>query len=264
MPVSLVWGPELIGYTISGFLYGATLGQSICYTLWFPNDSWLTKAFVFMVFLIDTVHMLGSTQAIWDLLVACHQNHSWICRHMLPWGGHTLVWLNTIITFAVQSFYCHRIWTISGKNKVVTFVISAMTILGLAFGIWDDTDVTRVGTLDHLFASPLILPCASLATLCDIFITLSVFRYMWKSGFRRQRSIIQDLALVSINTGVFTCTIAAIVGIMYLVQGSKYLLGVVGMVFARCYVNSMLAVLNARKTIRERDQNVYDLSTIPD
>jgi len=57
-------------------------------------------------------------------------------------------------------------------------------------------------------------------------------------------------------------TVAAVVGIMYLVQGSKYLLGVVGMIFARCYVNSMLAVLNARKTIRERDQNVYDLSPI--
>ena len=27
-------------------MYGATLSQSICYTRWFPNDPWPTKAFV--------------------------------------------------------------------------------------------------------------------------------------------------------------------------------------------------------------------------
>jgi hypothetical protein len=27
-------------------MYGATLGQSICYMFWFPNDPWSTKAFV--------------------------------------------------------------------------------------------------------------------------------------------------------------------------------------------------------------------------
>jgi hypothetical protein len=102
---------------------------------------------------------------------------------------------------------------------------------------------------------------------------------MWQSGFRRQRSVIQDLAVVCINTGAFTCAVATFTGIMvclesvrcavadrrakYLVQGHSYWVGAVGIVFGRSYVNSMLAVLNARKTIRDRVANVYTLTTIP-
>ena len=50
----------------------------------------------------------------------------------------------------------------------------------------------------------LILPMAGAGTLCDILITSSIFKYLWKSGFRRQRTVIQDLAVVCINMGAFT------------------------------------------------------------
>ncbi|KAI9568221.1 hypothetical protein HD554DRAFT_784832 [Boletus coccyginus] len=257
-----LWAPVFIGYAVSGFMYGITLGQSICYTLWFPKDPWFTKAFVFVIFLADTIHMIGCTQYLWTLLVACHQNHFWSCRYELPRGGNALVWANSSIASAVQSFYCHRIWTISGKNKPFTLAVFVFAMPGLVFGSWYNVDVVRVGTIDYMFKCPLILYSAATSTTCDILITYAVFKYMWKSGFRRQRSIIQDLALVCINTGAFTCTVSIVVGIVFLVQGdSNWIMGV-GILFSRSYVNSLMAVLNARKTLRDRDVNVYTLTPI--
>ncbi|KAI9461431.1 hypothetical protein HD554DRAFT_1507034 [Boletus coccyginus] len=257
-----VWAPVVIGYAVSGLMYGATLGQSVCYKMWFPNDPWFTKAFVFIMFLADTVHMIGSTQFVWAVLVACHENHSWSCRHETPRGANIVIWLNCWITAAVQSFYCHRVWTISGKNKPITLAVFVFMMVGLILGTWYNVLVVRVGTIDYLFGCKLILPCAGASTLCDVLITFAIFQYMWKSGFRRQRSIIQDLAVVCINTGGFTCAVSMIIGIVFLVQGNSYWISAVGIVFGRSYVNSMLAVLNARKTIRDRNVNVYTLTPI--
>ncbi|KAI9464670.1 hypothetical protein HD554DRAFT_2315829 [Boletus coccyginus] len=231
--------------------------------------------------LADTVHMIGSTQYVWTLLVSCHQDHSWSCRHELPWGGHVLLWPSYLITLVVQSFYCRRIWTseslplnrrfaphsdvstVSAKNKPLTLVIFILAISGFIVGICYTVDVSLAGTIDSLYECPLILPSAGISTLCDFFITFAVIKYMWKSGFRRQRSVIQDLAIVCINTGAFTCTVATIIGITYLAQDHSYWDSAAGMLFARSYVNSMLAVLNARKSIRDRDVNVHALTTIP-
>lgn len=55
-----------------------------------------------------------------------------------------------------------------------------------------------------LHDSQLILPYSGTNTLCDFFITFTVFRYMWKSSFRRRRSVVQDLARVCVYAGAFT------------------------------------------------------------
>lgn len=50
----------------------------------------------------------------------------------------------------------------------------------------------------------LMLPFAAFCVLCDILIAFAVFKYMWRSSFRRRRSTIQDLARVCIMSGATT------------------------------------------------------------
>ncbi|KAG9312957.1 hypothetical protein JVU11DRAFT_6392 [Chiua virens] len=106
----------------------------------------------------------------------------------------------------------------------------------------------------------LLIPIAAAGTLCDILITSSIFKYMWRSGFRRRRTTIQELAVVCINMGAFTCLVSVITGIMYLFQGSSYWVAAIGMIIGQSkyktsnaiwtiltfndvdYVNSMLAM----------------------
>jgi hypothetical protein len=69
-------------------MYGATLGQSICYIRWFPNDPWHTKAFVCaqaFLYYISDVLSLGVHDVVGCVigyfLVHRYNNLSQLSRH---------------------------------------------------------------------------------------------------------------------------------------------------------------------------------------
>ncbi|KAH0829183.1 hypothetical protein J3R83DRAFT_2731 [Lanmaoa asiatica] len=274
------WSPVLIGFTLSTFMYGTALGQSIYYIYTFPDDPNNIKALVLGIILADSAYLVGSIHFFWTFFVSCHRSNSWSCEHNLPWGEVVMGCINGTIIFIVQCFYCRRIWTISGQNKPLTFAIFVLAASALGSGAWYNIDFVRSGTIQYLYQCPLALPIAITDVVCDLLITSGIFKYMWKSGFRKRRSTIQDLAIVCINMGLFTCITSMITGIIFLVQGAGLWIGSSGMVVGQSkyrfpmpdstmlilddvgYVNSMLAVLNARKAIRDRDPNIYELSAI--
>ncbi|KAF8845164.1 hypothetical protein BDN67DRAFT_548876 [Paxillus ammoniavirescens] len=251
--VTSAWAPGLIGLAVSAFLYGTALGQSIFYARSFPNDFNVIKLMVLLIFFADTVHLIGSSQYFWYLLISCHRSNSWSCETELSWGAIATVLMSYIITFAVQCFYCHRIWIISGKGKQVTVAIFVTAIGQLGLGAWCSVETIRHGTINFLYSTPLVPCAAAVSTLCDVFITGAVFKYMWMSELRKRASFIQHLAIVFINMGVLTCLMSVTVGAVYLAQGHHYWVGAAAIVMSRCYVNSFLAVLNARRSIRERE-----------
>ncbi|KAF9245266.1 hypothetical protein BU15DRAFT_71024 [Melanogaster broomeanus] len=222
--VMSAWAPGLIGFAFSSSLYGISLSQSIYYVRHFPNDSRLIKFMVLVIFLADSFHMIFSVQFFWQLLVLCHGSSSWICENQLPWGIFIGAPLNYFITFAVQSFYGHRVWIISGNNRYITLAILVAAISQFGLGGWcsfeafvrfflimaefDNPSIRslRNGTIEFLYTDPgeFILYAAGMSTLCDILITSAVVKYMYNSDLRRRINFIQDLAIVLINMGVLT------------------------------------------------------------
>jgi len=156
----------------------------------------------------------------------------------------------------VQSFYAHRVWIISGNKKHITIAILVTAILQFGIGGWYTFVVLRDGTIEFLYTDPFILYGAAVSTLCDILITGAAFKYMRKTDLRRRVNFIQDLAVVFINMGALTCLISITVGAVYLIQSAsdRYWVGAPGIAIVRGYVNSNLAVLNARWPIRQREE----------
>ncbi|KAF8550618.1 hypothetical protein OG21DRAFT_393198 [Imleria badia] len=146
-----------------------------------------------------------------------------------------------LVTFAVQSFYCHRIWIITGKKKVVTIPI-------LALGIWTTFDIIKHGTIKFLDTTSLVPIASGVSAVCDTIITGTIFKCLWKSELRGRSHVIRDLVVVCVNMGALTCLISVI----YLGQGNAYWVSAPAVILSRCYVNSLLAMLNARRQIRER------------
>ncbi|KAF9233980.1 hypothetical protein BU15DRAFT_66102 [Melanogaster broomeanus] len=269
--VMAAWAPGLIGSQIgAGFafassLYGIALGQSIYYARHFPGDPRLTKLMVLLIFLGDTAHMIGSVQFYWELLISCHQSSSWTCETRLPWGMFVTLPVNYATTFAVQSFYGRRVWVISGNNKHITVAILFTAILQFVFEqigmIYRFQQVLvagapwrrsiRIGTIEYFFTDPFILYAAAVSTLCDFLITGAVIKYMCNSDLRRRVNFIQDLAIVFINMGALTCAMSVLVGVIVTITGW----GRPDLPSADAsYVNSNLAVLNARRSIRQREE----------
>ncbi|KIJ13140.1 hypothetical protein PAXINDRAFT_14040 [Paxillus involutus ATCC 200175] len=102
---------------------------------------------------------------------------------------------------------------------------------------------------------------------CDAIITSSVFYYLrpGRTGFIRRGNIIKRLNLVFIQMGLLS-----FINVLALVildgQDGQYLTAAPGVVLSKTYVNSMLAVLNSRKSIRDQRDHPptdVDVPTLP-
>ncbi|KAH7912156.1 hypothetical protein BJ138DRAFT_1149081 [Hygrophoropsis aurantiaca] len=177
--------------------------------------------------------------------------------------------LNYSIIFFVQSFYAHRVWIISGGNKWMTFVVSVTTFFQCVFGLWCMVRALQSRTLLALYKSLSTCGTASgLGTFCDMLITASFFYYLSprRTGVKRAATPIQQLLHVVVSTGLFTCLLSLIMFVSYMTQRDMaYMVGPPGQALSKSYVNSMLAVLNARRSIREHSRHsqvTYRFSTI--
>jgi len=258
------WGPGLIGLGISDAMFGVSLAQSTYYAWFFPDDHIFIKLLVLLIFIADVFHLIGTTELYWTLLLRCHRSDIPTCKTDLTWGAYVAVPVNYIITFAVQCFYCHRVWIITGNKRSITLTALLIAVVQLALGTWASIETVKHGTIEFLFTTPLIPVASGVSTVCDIIITGTIFKYLWRSELRGRSNIIRDLVVVFINMGASTCLISVAVGVVYLTQGDNYWVEAPAVIISRCYVNSLLAVLNARRRIRERELTyTIELPTIP-
>ncbi|KAF8550613.1 hypothetical protein OG21DRAFT_1605794 [Imleria badia] len=249
--VTLAWGAGLIGLAIAGSMYGASLAQTTYYAWYFSNDPTPIKLLVLLVFVADTLHMMGTTQFYWSMLVLCRRSDAAMCEAGLSWGSSISFPMNYVITFAVQSFYCHRVWIITEKKRVVTMAVLLLAVLQLALGTWVNIETIKHGNIYFVYTSPIVPIASVVSAVCDIIITGTIFKYLWRSELRGRSHVIRDLVVVFINMGVLTCLVSITIGVVYLSQGDTYWIGAPDVINSRCYVNSLLAVLNARRQIRE-------------
>ncbi|KAN0091546.1 hypothetical protein V8E55_005112 [Tylopilus felleus] len=247
------WGPGLIGLAISNFMYGVSLAQSTHYAWFFPKDPCAIKLLVLFVFIADSFHFVGVTELHWNMLVACHRREAAMCDKYLSWGAYIALPMNYAITFLVQCFFCHRVWIITGYKRSVTSAVLLIAVVQLVLGTWVTIETIQKGTIKFLYTTPLVPLAAGVSTVCDIIITVTIFKHLWRSELRGRTNILRDLVVVFVNMGALTCLISLIVGVVYLAQGKRYWVGSPAIIISRCYVNSLLAVLNARRIIRERE-----------
>ncbi|KIK15758.1 hypothetical protein PISMIDRAFT_289060 [Pisolithus microcarpus 441] len=134
------------------------------------------------------------------------------------------------IPFVVQSFYAWRLWIISGRN--VLLVASVILLSASEF-------VSSVG-LRAVFSAT--------GVVADMLITGSVYYYLrqGRSGLKRTETAIQHVVTVTINMGALTSIIALWLWISWLTQGPTPPVATPLMITSQSYVNSILAVLNAR------------------
>ncbi|KAH7925938.1 hypothetical protein BV22DRAFT_1033439 [Leucogyrophana mollusca] len=117
---ALNWGPGLIGLAFSLGMYGVALGQYGFYMHAFPLDPRALKMLVLFVFILDTLQSYGMVAYNWVLLIPRHHNDNSL---VLPWEAPMAAMLSYCTTVVVQSFYAHRLWIISGHNKLITAAV---------------------------------------------------------------------------------------------------------------------------------------------
>ncbi|KIJ13139.1 hypothetical protein PAXINDRAFT_170725 [Paxillus involutus ATCC 200175] len=258
---ALVWAPTLLGYSVALASYGATIGQLIYYARAFPNDRRPLKILVRPP-MFDSAHTFLGTSSIYTTFIQCRRNTSLGCIVDLPrYSLKAGIFMVFLITSMVQAFYAQRVWIISGQNRVITFGVIASTTAQFA----------RTPTSQVLSSSKYQAWSAVASATCDAIITSSVFYYLrpGRTGSIRRGNIIKRLNLVFIQMGLLSFINALALVILYFVQESQlgqYLAAAPSIILSKTYVNSMLAVLNSRKSIRDQRDHPpteIDVPTLP-
>lgn len=268
--IEVMWGPGLIGYIIATALYGVSFGQYMFYLRSFPQDSKRLKLFIMTVFLFDTIHQYAVTGIYWSIFISCRRSTSLECTNELPWQMLLGVFVSYSIIFFVQCFYAYRVWIITGNNHWITGITCVLTTGSFVSGM-------VVSSLGLYTRSPEVMfstkwsPISSFSSaLCDSVITGSIWLFMRPARTgnvrRKSRNYISDMMWIFINMGLFSCILAISVTVVYMFQDGligQFYTAAPGAVIAKSYMNSMITVLNARKSIRERERLGYNLTELP-
>ncbi|KAG1727785.1 uncharacterized protein EDB91DRAFT_1163257 [Suillus paluster] len=169
--------------------------------------------------LIDTIHQYSLMGIYWSILVSCRRSTSLECTTQLP------------------CFYAHRVWIITGKNRLITRHDCEITF-----------SLFHTKSAEVLFSTKLSPASTFASAICDIFITGTVWLFMIRSKY-----YINELMWIFIDMGLFSCLVAITMAVLV----SPAVHAKLGKSGSR--------LLNARKSIRERERlacNVTELPTI--
>ncbi|KAN0135297.1 hypothetical protein V8E53_006862 [Lactarius tabidus] len=91
--------------------------------------------------------------------------------------------------------------------------------------------------------------------------------YRKKTGIARTDSMIMTLMAYTLNSGLLTCVLGAATTISFIISPGSLLTMAIFIPMGKCYVNSLLAMLNSRDYIRGRStpdnsDNSFNLSSI--
>ncbi|KAG1855639.1 hypothetical protein DFJ58DRAFT_785807 [Suillus subalutaceus] len=271
--VELMWGPGVIGFMIATAFYGIAFGQYIFYLRSFPQDSKRLKLFIMTVFCLGTIHEYALIGMYWSILISCRRSTSFECMAKLPWQMVLGVFMACWIVFAVQCFYAHRVWIITEYNRLITGIICAFAIAAFVFGTITGGLIFYTRNPVDLFGKKWCQISAVAGALCDILITGTVWWFLRPArtgNVRSNPNYLNKLTQIFVNMGLFTCIMAIAMVVLYQVQDGglgQFYSALPGSLLAKTYLNSMMAVLNARKSIREQQLEVgrspMELPTIP-
>ncbi|KAI0654671.1 hypothetical protein C8Q70DRAFT_1086597 [Cubamyces menziesii] len=207
------FGALFIGMCICILLYGMTLHQTYLYWRFFQRDPRFLKFVVSLIIAKPYNYLVIDYFNPLRLL-------SDTCSQQID----------------LSSFYTRRVYMIDPSYRVL--VALAIILLVSEFGFMVAL------TVKAFQGHKLTVSIDSIVSGVLITVLLKS-----KTGFKRTDSLIQTLMVYTINTGV----IAGILTFVFaLVMPGNLIYTAVGVVATKLYANSVLAVLNARRSLSER------------
>ncbi|KAH9999613.1 hypothetical protein BJV74DRAFT_161685 [Russula compacta] len=246
-------GPGFIGIFVSSVLYGVSICQTWMYYWHYrKRDSKALIGFVGLLFVLDTLHTVLCVYMMYWYLIVNFGNVAKLNADM--WALNAQVIVNAFICYLVQIFYARRLYIMS-KNIVVPVIVVLLGGVTLADGFIYAAEAARLEQYSRFNTLIWVISTGSgSSAVADILIALSMCwcLYRKKTGLSNTDSIIMTLIIYSIVTGLLTSILATVTLITFVLSPFTLLTLAFYGPMGRCYVNSLLAVLNNRDFLRER------------
>ncbi|KAK0184958.1 hypothetical protein F5146DRAFT_1072814 [Armillaria mellea] len=256
-------GAVYIGATIAAVFYGITILQTAIYYKRFPDDPWLFRYSVSILWILDTLHVAISTHALYFYLIESFGNY--LPLFGIIWSFPLQLLVNMLIVVGVQALYAVRIWKLGLKlDMVLPWLIFLAVAASLGTGIYVIYDTY---TLSSFFDIPTISTSIYIvfSTLAgaDFFIATTMCYYLHKgrsmTGFSGTLKIIVGLMRLVVISGLATSACSLFTLVAYIAWPDSLIFLAVDFILPKLYINSLLAMLNARNAqMREGAQRPVD------
>lgn len=262
-------GGAFFGFTLGAILLGITLRQAYQYYTTNRNETIFRRSLVAIICSLDLLNFLFGVYMVYSfiLLLVGYTDEG---PHVL-WSIKALVSVQVVIIVLVQFFYLSQIWRLS-KNlillprrftRAVQFFVGFSAIYALSIAIFLLQELRKITVIVGFspeiefvvyvgFGSTAFVDCTIAAAMCLIL-------HRSNGGTRRTESVVETLIQYFIGTGLLTSFSAILCIALYVAQPSTLLYFGMEFSMTRLYANSMLAMFNARKQLREKLEEPLEL-----
>ncbi|PBK63006.1 hypothetical protein ARMSODRAFT_1024305 [Armillaria solidipes] len=272
--VGETFGACYIGSILAAILYGISNLQVVIYYKRYPNDQWVYRYSVALLWVLDTLHVILSTHAIYFYLVTMFGDFIGGLEKDL-WTMKLQLSLNNFIVV----LYAIRLWKLGRyfHKTLPCFVLLAVaTSLGneivqphkitdLAYGIRHIPNLLSVS----IIKKSIYVFCSTIAAT-DMIIAPMMCYYLHKSRrdtiFSTTAALLVRLMRLVLVSGVATSAISLSTLIAFIVWPESLIFVGIHFVLSKLYINSLLAMLNSRSkqrsTNRATEGGVNSLPTV--
>lgn len=250
--LALLTGPLVLGYLWSYMFYGILIVQLYIYFLSFPKDNRYLKAYVWVMFIIETIFTVMTTIAAWNNFGPGFGDINTLI--VIDWSWDPLPELNGFIACMAQSFYIWRIYMLT-KNIWIPAALETISLAQLAFAFYYGIKVGIEGrTVTALFElTPFISTWLAGAAACDILITITLVLVLRNARQKSSHSAttlkVTRVIRFSVETGMITSFMAIAELILWLTSHQINVHFIGFLVLGKLYSNTLVATLNSRAPI---------------
>ncbi|KJA22100.1 hypothetical protein HYPSUDRAFT_202365 [Hypholoma sublateritium FD-334 SS-4] len=254
--VAAIVGPQLLGGVLSWGLYGIFSTQVYMYSQTFSNDARMIKVLVFAVFVALTVQMIMLMDNLWRVYAAGFGDLASFDLVDTTW--FSVIVIEGIVAFAVQSFYAWRISIISGKKlPTVLIMLAALVSIVAAMISAGHSELARLDS--RLDVRSMVFETnvwqASSAT-CDVIIAVCMIYYLKKRVPDKEElgastaihNVVNKIIRITIETGTFTAVVNIVTLALNIISSKdeKFYFQCALATLTGTYATAFMAVLNSR------------------
>ncbi|KAI1791874.1 hypothetical protein LXA43DRAFT_1181510 [Ganoderma leucocontextum] len=248
------FGAVLIGDMISAGLYGLTTLQVYLYfqKCW-NTDPPRLKAFIFWVWLLETVHIFLISAFIFRSLVIEFGDPAALTVTRVSDDVTTAI--TGLIIFSVHMFYTRRLWILSEGSRyrvplTLTVVLLAITHFGLEIAVMLLTFKFPLFADFHRITAA-YTGSLGVAAGCDLIIAIAMWYFLHsrRSGLKSTNAMVNRIITFVIMTGSLTSVVDIATLISFVVMPNNLVYLSMYNLVNNLYANSLLAMINARETL---------------
>jgi len=262
------YGVLLIGCFLSAAVWGVSFVQTVLYFMMYEKDPRKLKLLILFLIAIDTANEILVLRSVWPGLIL-----HWGRVDVLGKSEGTIelihhVWVAAIVAAAVQSYYTWRIYTLSGRKRLIPCLLIpliAWQIIGLGpynFLALGHAAVSAGKQTQQLTAVAISLRATGAAA--DIIITGTMIYLLTKQRiqFTSTQKLVFWLLVLSINSGAWTAILAVLDFIFIVAFPVDFTFCIFELPICSLYLSTLLVNLNARKFINntQASMDLVDIS----